>query len=48
MKRGGNSFFALACTSQETAAHGHVIRRVQELSKTASKGTQNGSLGLGK
>jgi hypothetical protein len=29
--------------SQEKAAHGHVVYAVQEVSKTASKGAQNGS-----
>ena len=47
-EREGNSFVAFACTSQETAAHGHAVHGVQELSKTASEGVQNGSLGLGK
>jgi hypothetical protein len=32
------------CTSQEKAAHGHVTYAVQEVSKTASKGVQNGTL----
>ena len=47
-EREGNSFVAFACASQETAAHGHAVHGVQELSKTASEGVQNGSLGLGK
>jgi hypothetical protein len=34
---------AFDCTSQEKAAHGHVVYAVQEMSKTASKGAQNGS-----
>ena len=34
---------AFDCTSQEKAAHGHVVYAVQEVSKTASKGAQNGS-----
>jgi len=37
-EREGNNFVAFACTSQETAAHGHAVHGVQELSKTASKG----------
>jgi hypothetical protein len=36
-------FVAFDCASQEKAAHGHVVYAVQEVSKTASKGAQNGS-----
>jgi hypothetical protein len=35
------------CTSQEKAAHGHVLWVVQEMPKTASKGAQNSSQGPG-
>jgi hypothetical protein len=35
--------WAFDCTSQEKAAHGHVVYVVQEVSKTASKGAQNGT-----
>jgi hypothetical protein len=34
---------AFDCTSQETGAHGHIVHGVQESSKPASKGAQNGS-----
>jgi hypothetical protein len=37
-------FVAFDCTSQEKAAHGHVAYAVQEVSKTVSKGAQNGTL----
>ena len=36
-------FVAFDCKSQEKAAHGHVVYAVQVVSKTASKGLQNGS-----
>jgi hypothetical protein len=34
---------AIDCERQEAAAHGHVLDGVQEVSKTASKGAENGS-----
>src|SRR5271154_2925658 len=36
-------FVAFDCTSQEKAAHGHVVYALREVSKTASKGAQNSS-----
>ena len=36
-------FVAFDCTCQAKAAHGHVVHRLQEVSKTASKGAENGS-----
>jgi hypothetical protein len=46
VKGGGRAadFVAFDCMSQEKAAHGHVAYAVQEVSKTASKGAQNGTL----
>ena len=41
---GGKREWHLTATSQEKAAHGHVTYAVQEVSKTASKGAQNGTL----
>jgi hypothetical protein len=41
--RAADFIVAFDCTSQEKAAHGHVVYAVQEVSKTASKGAQNGS-----
>jgi hypothetical protein len=41
---GAADFVAFDCTSQEKAAHGHVAYAVQEASKAASKGAQNGTL----
>ena len=41
--RSAADFVAFDCKSQEKAAHGHVVYAVQVVSKTASKGLQNGS-----
>jgi hypothetical protein len=41
--RGTADFVAIDCERQEAAAHGHVLDGVQEVSKTASKGAENGS-----
>ena len=40
---GAADFVAFDCTCQAKAAHGHVVHGVQEVSKTASKGAENGS-----
>jgi hypothetical protein len=36
--RNDQDLLAFDCTSQEKAAHGHVVYAVQDVSKTASKG----------